>query len=304
MRADKSSPASHGDELIVPFLFVPEGQSPPEDWLQAHPGAIRIPATLVLRRDGSIAGIKLAQGEGDTIAVPATPVSFAPAPGYAELETPASPLLSDVARQLLIMFGLENFSRAKPPAEGPLAAEPLKDDQGQQVFAPDHQRKKGEEERNVAVMRPAFMDPHFFVRKGIEDRKRDEEALKYAGESGMLLFALTYGLIDTNLFNFDHGGPWDAQRIAGHYYEKYVEYATIALGLYAAAYGIPEDKILELENMTANIDFLIALTEGRMSFPDREMDKIYRYLPEDNVKWTDIGYKLYKSGKISPNSKP
>lgn len=218
--------------------------------------------------------------------------------------SPASPLLSDVARQLLIMFGLENFSRAKPPAEGPLAAEPLKDDQGQQVFAPDHQRKKGEEERNVAVMRPAFMDPHFFVRKGIEDRKRDEEALKYAGESGMLLFALTYGLIDTNLFNFDHGGPWDAQRISGHYYEKYVEYATIALGLYAAAYGIPEDKILELENMTANIDFLIALTEGRVSFPDREMDKIYRYLPEDNVKWTDIGYELYKSGKISPNSKP
>ena len=40
--------------------------------------------------------------------------------------SPASPLLSDVARQLLIMFGLENFSRAKPPAEGPLAAEPLK----------------------------------------------------------------------------------------------------------------------------------------------------------------------------------
>lgn len=207
--------------------------------------------------------------------------------------SPASPLLSDVARQLLIMFGLENFSRAKPPAEGPLAAEPLKDDQGQQVFAPDHQRKKGEEERNVAVMRPAFMDPHFFVRKGIEDRKRDEEALKYAGESGMLLFALTYGLIDTNLFNFDHGGPWDAQRIAGHFYEKYVEYATIAIGLYAAAYGIPEDKILEIENITFG-----------KSIQDRDYDKIYKNLPEDNVKWTDIGYELYKSGKISPNSEP
>ncbi len=226
-----------------------------------------------------------------------------------------------MVRQLLIMFGLENFSRAKPPAEGPLSAEPLNDDAGNPVLAPNHDhidmptrklnekektyyKKKSAEPKEIMVMRPAFMDPHFFVRKGIEDRKRDEEALKYAGESGMLLFALTYGLIDTNLFNFDHGGPWDAQRIAGHYYEKYVEYATIALGLYAAAYGIPEDKILELENMTANIDFLIALTEGRMSFPDREMDKIYRYLPEDNVKWTDIGYELYKSGKISPNSKP
>ena len=289
--------------------------------LTNSPGAIRIPATLVLRRDGSIAGIQIARNEGDTIAVPATPVSFAPAPGYAAPETPASPFLSDILRQLLIMFGLENFSRAKPPAEGPLSAEPLNDDAGNPVLAPNHDhidmptrklnekektyyKKKSAEPKEIMVMRPAFMDPHFFVRKGIEDRKRDEEALKYAGESGMLFFALTYGLIDTNLFNFDHGGPWDAQRIAGHYYEKYVEYATIALGFYAAAYGIPEDKILELENMTANIDFLIALTEGRMSFPDREMDKIYRYLPEDNVKWTDIGYELYKSGKISPNSKP
>ncbi len=142
-------------------------------------------------------------------------------------------------------------------------------------------------------MRPAFMDPHFFVRKGIEDRKRDEEALKYAGESGMLLFSLTYGLIDTNLFNFDHGGPWDAQRIAGQQYDKYVEYATIAIGLYAAAYGIPEDKILEIENIAA----------GKYS-KNREFDKTYINLPEDNVKWTDIGYELYKSGKISPNFEP
>ena len=215
-----------------------------------------------------------------------------------------------MVRQLLIMFGLENFSRAKPPAEGPLSAEPLKDDQGQQVFAPNYNhidmpnrilneeekeyyKKKSEEPKEIAVMRPAFMDPHFFVRKGIEDRKRDEEALKYAGESGMLLFALTYGLIDTNLFNFDHGGPWDAQRIAGHFYEKYVEYATIAIGLYAAAYGIPEDKILEIENITFG-----------KSMQDRDYDKIYKNLPEDNVKWTDVGYELYKSGKISPNFEP
>ncbi len=78
MPANKSPAASHGDELIIPFLFIPEGQSPPEDWLQAHPGAIRIPATVVLRRDGSIAGIKIARNEGDTVAVPATPGSFAP----------------------------------------------------------------------------------------------------------------------------------------------------------------------------------------------------------------------------------
>ena len=192
------------------------------------------------------------------------------------------------------MFGLENFSRAKPPAEGPLAAEPLKDDQGQQVFAPDHQRKKGEEERNVAVMRPAFMDPHFFVRKGIEDRKRDEKEIE---EIIMSLEERIEPPISEpayfDLFNFDRGGPWDAQRIAGHFYEKYVEYATIAIGLYAAAYGIPEDKILEIQNLRIG-----------KTLEDREYDKTYKNLPEDNVKWTDIGYELYKSGKISPNSEP
>ncbi len=40
----------------------------------------------------------------------------------------------------------------------------------------------------------------------------------------------------------------DAQRITGHFYDKYVEYATIAIGLYAAAYGIPEEEVLEMEN--------------------------------------------------------
>ena len=123
--------------------------------LTNSPGAIRIPATLVLRRDGSIAGIQIARNEGDTIAVPATPVRFAPVPGYAEPETPASPFLSDILRQLLIMFGLENFSRAKPPAEGPLSAEPLNDDAGNPVLAPNHDhidmptRKLNEKEKHI-----------------------------------------------------------------------------------------------------------------------------------------------------------
>ena len=86
--------------------------------------------------------------------------------------------------------------------------------------------------------------------------------------------------------------PRDAQRIAGHYYKKYVEYATIALGLYAAAYGSPEDKILEIQNLKIG-----------KTLQDREYGKIYKNLPEDNVKWTNIGYELYNSKKISPESK-
>ena len=65
--------------------------------LTNSPGAIRIPATLVLRRDGSIAGIKIAQNEGDTIAVPVTPVSSAPVPG--QMATSNFPVADSIAAQ-------------------------------------------------------------------------------------------------------------------------------------------------------------------------------------------------------------
>ena len=109
MPGDKP-PAPRGNDLAVPFLFVPACQTPPEDWLWAHPGAIRIPATVTLRRDGTLAGIEIAQNEGDNVAAPLTARGFAPVPGQIEPETPLFPLLSDVARRFLITSGLENFT--------------------------------------------------------------------------------------------------------------------------------------------------------------------------------------------------
>lgn len=50
MAADDHHQSS--DVLVVPFLFVPDGHMPPADWLSRHPGAIRMRATLVPRRDG------------------------------------------------------------------------------------------------------------------------------------------------------------------------------------------------------------------------------------------------------------
>jgi hypothetical protein len=35
--------------LAVPFIFVSHGSAPPAEWLNAHPGWIRIPATLIPR---------------------------------------------------------------------------------------------------------------------------------------------------------------------------------------------------------------------------------------------------------------
>jgi len=41
------------DDLVVPFIFVPKGSPEPTKWLAQHPGAIRIPATLVPRTSAS-----------------------------------------------------------------------------------------------------------------------------------------------------------------------------------------------------------------------------------------------------------
>jgi hypothetical protein len=41
-------PASSGD-LSAAFSFVPHGDPEPTEWMAAHPGWIRIPATLVPR---------------------------------------------------------------------------------------------------------------------------------------------------------------------------------------------------------------------------------------------------------------
>lgn len=74
-------PAPHENDLAVPFLFVPKGQTPPADWLWAHPGAIRIPATVTLRRNGALATITIVRNEGENVATPPTARGFAPVPG-------------------------------------------------------------------------------------------------------------------------------------------------------------------------------------------------------------------------------
>lgn len=89
------------------------------------------------------------------------------------------------------------------------------------------------------------------------------------------------------LSNFRQTHAWDAQRVGGKYHEKYREYATVAIGLYGAAAGIPEPEILRLQDEYARFFSHFG--------PNTEFDNVYAHLPADNVQNTHLGYDLYQS---------
>jgi len=69
-----------------------------------------------------------------------------------------------------------------------------------------------------------------------------------------------------------------------------VDYATVAIGLYAASSGMSRDEILRIQDA-------FAAGESRYR-PETEMDKTYTHLPVRNVANTDLGFELYQSGRI------
>ncbi len=86
------------------------------------------------------------------------------------------------------------------------------------------------------------------------------------------------------------GGAWDAQRVGGSFHTEFVDYATVAIGLYAAANGIPKGEVLEIENL---------VTRSSHYGPREKMDKTYTHLPRINVENIDLGYHLYQAGRIA-----
>jgi hypothetical protein len=86
--------------------------------------------------------------------------------------------------------------------------------------------------------------------------------------------------LSDDLRQFERNGPWDAERFQGQYVIDYTDYATIAIGLYMAAAGVP-----------FAIAVLIQQTYLLWNF---------RLLSEREIRDTEIGYELYQSGRISP----
>lgn len=158
-------------------------------------------------------------------------------------------------------------------ASDPAAPVPLMDDQGRQVIGRD----------GKTVLRPAGLDPQFFIQQGLQDRRIVEALLQNDGGSGAGSSAVL-GYIIAQLLNFDRGAPWDAQRIGGRNRPEYVDYATIAIGLYAAAAGISRAQILEIQDLRAR---------SSQYPPETEYDTIYSHLPTRNIRNTDIGYGLF-----------
>jgi hypothetical protein len=103
----------------------------------------------------------------------------------------------------------------------------------------------------------------------------------------VLLSYATAELYD-KLRQFGQGAIWDAQRIQGQAVDEYRDYATIAIGLFAAAAGLPIQIALQIQNVYAYLS----------SKFDEQMDEVYTNLPKRNVRDTEIGYELYESGRI------
>jgi hypothetical protein len=87
---------------------------------------------------------------------------------------------------------------------------------------------------------------------------------------------------------FRRGGPWDEQRLDGRVDGRFVDYATIAIGAYAAAAGLAVRDILELEDFIARSSKFGNDTVFSLDFP---------HLPVRNVFNTETGYDLFNENR-------
>jgi hypothetical protein len=154
------------------------------------------------------------------------------------------------------------------PASNPKHPVPFVDSAGKPVT----------DDQGNPLQRPANLSPEMFVQAGLAAGER------FAATAGQLApeMGSTYqAMLDLadELRQFEHNGPWDAERFEGQYVTEYQDYATIAIGLYMAAAGIPYQVALLIQ----------------LSYTARD----YRWLSAREIRDTQMGYELYQSGRIS-----
>jgi hypothetical protein len=173
--------------------------------------------------------------------------------------------------------GDDPISARDIPADDPKHPVPFVDSQGAPVT----------DARGNPLLRPADLPPEMYVAEGLAVRAQFIGALTQ--DSGVLLSSAIAALGD-QLLRFVQGGPWDAQRIGAQVVIDYRDYATIVIGLYMSAAGVPLQIALSVENGYAY---------WSSKFGPEPMDLVYTNLPERNVRNTEVGYELYESGRIS-----
>ena len=131
------------------------------------------------------------------------------------------------------------------------------------------------------IMRPSDVPPSFFVDAGLAAAAADAGS---ADAPGMTSRAL--------LMNFREGAAWDVQRVGSDPQSTpaFIDYATVGIGLYGAAAGIPAGESLTYQNWYAS-------WFSRFN-PNTQYDSVYTHLPATNVVNTYTGYRLYQSGLI------
>ena len=168
-----------------------------------------------------------------------------------------------------------------PPAPRE-AALPFVDDANQPV----------QDAQGRPMLRPSGLDPHVFVNQGALDKRYYEILLRYSylDSSGNGLAILEHEAVE--LARFRQGGDWDAQRIGGHFHGEFVDYATVAIGLYAASSGMKRADILDIQDS-------YAAARSRYQ-AGTLMDRTYTHLPARNVANTELGFRLIETGRIRP----
>jgi len=159
------------------------------------------------------------------------------------------------------------------------AAEKLDSKLTNQVSFVDNNGNQVLDMQGRPMQRPEGMPPAFFVAKARElvahAREMPENAIS---------------LLTADLTNFRQGGAWDAQRMNGEPHGEYLDYSTVAIGIYAQSAGIEFNQIMTLQDTYAWIFSKFG--------PKTVFDETYRHLPLTNVWNTRLGYRLAQDGLV------